>query len=77
MFAPFDNKFLEMKILLNQKEVCLEEVSSITYLLSLQNIPDRGIAVALNNQVVRREQWDTTQLSEGDSVTVIVAAFGG
>ena len=66
-----------MKILLNQKEVCLEEVSSITYLLSLQNIPDRGIAVALNNQVVRREQWDTTQLSEGDSVTVIVAAFGG
>ena len=77
MFAPFDDKFLEMKILLNQKEVCLEEVSSITYLLSLQNIPDRGIAVALNNQVVRREQWDTTQLAEGDSVTVIVAAFGG
>ena len=77
MPAPFDDKFLEMKILLNQKEVYLEEVSSITYLLSLQNIPDRGIAVALNNQVVRREAWGTTQLSEGDSVTVIVAAFGG
>ncbi len=36
-----------------------------------------GIAVALNGEVVVRDGWTGTQLSEGDLVEVLVAAQGG
>ena len=36
-----------------------------------------GIAVAVNNKVVRRAQWDTTELLDGDSVVLLTAVQGG
>ncbi len=36
-----------------------------------------GVAVALNGEVVPRGSWQTTELSEGDNVEVLVAAQGG
>ncbi len=37
----------------------------------------RGIAVALNGTVVRRADWPTVRLSEGDRVEVLTATQGG
>jgi len=37
----------------------------------------RGIAVALNGEVVPRSAWDTTDLRSGDRVEVLTAAQGG
>jgi sulfur carrier protein len=37
----------------------------------------RGVAVALNGTVVRRDDWPRTALSEGDSVEVLTATQGG
>ena len=37
----------------------------------------RGIAVALNGEVVPRSAWDTTHLRSGDRVEVLTAAQGG
>lgn len=36
-----------------------------------------GVAVAVNGEVVPRSQWQTTSLSVGDKVEVLVAAQGG
>jgi sulfur carrier protein len=45
---------------------------------SLQNAPEgRGVAVALEGEVVPRAQWPTTQLSDGATVEVVVAVQGG
>lgn len=42
------------------------------------SVPDRrGIAVAVNDGVVPRSQWDHTHLSEGDRVEILTAAQGG
>ena len=36
-----------------------------------------GVAVALGDRVVRRLDWPTTPVSDGDRVEVITAAQGG
>ncbi|WP_214103682.1 sulfur carrier protein ThiS [Acrocarpospora catenulata] len=36
-----------------------------------------GVAVAVNDEVVSRGAWDTTQLAEGDRIEVLTAVQGG
>jgi sulfur carrier protein len=38
---------------------------------------ERGIAVALNGEVVARTKWNDVQLTEGDRVEVLGAIGGG
>ncbi len=37
----------------------------------------RGVAVALNGEVVPKSRWDTTPLSPDDRVEIVTAAAGG
>jgi sulfur carrier protein len=37
----------------------------------------RGVAVAVNGQVVRRGDWPTTPLSAGDAVEIVKPFAGG
>jgi sulfur carrier protein len=37
----------------------------------------KGIAVAVNDEVVRRARWETTPLRENDEIEVIHAVQGG
>jgi len=37
----------------------------------------RGLAVAVNGEVVRRTAWETTRLAAGDRVEVLTASQGG
>lgn len=36
-----------------------------------------GVAVAVNGKIVRKPEWDSTTLNDGDDVVVIRAAYGG
>jgi sulfur carrier protein len=45
---------------------------------TLPNAPEgRGVAVAVEGEVVPRAQWPSTELREGASVEVVVAVQGG
>jgi sulfur carrier protein len=37
----------------------------------------QGIAIALNGSVIRRRDWGTTPLAEGDRVEIVRAMQGG
>lgn len=41
------------------------------------NADTQGVAVAINEEVVRREDWATTTVQPGDAVEVIQALQGG
>jgi sulfur carrier protein len=41
------------------------------------DIDGKGIAVALNGQVVRRQAWMLTKLSPGDDVEIVRVRQGG
>lgn len=38
---------------------------------------DRGIAVAVNGEVVPRHRWPVTPLRDGDAVEILTAVQGG
>ncbi|HJS93077.1 MAG TPA: sulfur carrier protein ThiS [Solirubrobacteraceae bacterium] len=45
---------------------------------ALPNAPEgRGVAVAVDGEVVPRAQWANTELREGANVEVVVAVQGG
>jgi sulfur carrier protein len=57
----------------------VEAGMSIEALLDVLDMPhrDRGVAVAVGDEVVPRAAWTTTTLTEGDRVEVLVAVQGG
>jgi sulfur carrier protein len=42
-----------------------------------QNLPTSGIAVAVNNRMVPRAEWNSYVLNEGDNILIIKAVCGG
>ncbi len=50
---------------------------SVATLLARMGIDTRGIAVALNGEVVRRSEWDVTKILDGATVEIVTAAAGG
>lgn len=53
-----------------------DTVSSVVASLG-QAARGRGLAVALNGEVLERSRWNTTRLEEGDRIEVLAAAQGG
>jgi sulfur carrier protein len=53
--------------------------TTIAGLLDLLDLPqrDRGVAGAVDAEVVPKGAWGTTVLTEGDEVEVLVAVQGG
>ena len=66
----------EMKVQVNNKEV-ETTATNIALLAEQLQLPTVGIAIAVNNQMVPRTEWDTHSLKENDALVVIKAACGG
>ena len=67
---------MSLRININNEEQ-MTDATSISQLAVELQLPERGVALAVNNRVVPRTNWETTPINEGDSVTIIKAAFGG
>ena len=46
-------------------------------LLARLSIQSRGVAVALDDEVVRRSEWTTTRVPDGCTVEIVTAVAGG
>lgn len=67
-----------MTIFLNNQERELSEPSTVSALLQLLELAhSRGIAIAINNEVVPHDKWPTHQLQPNDRLTLIRATQGG
>ncbi len=64
-------------IWVNDNPRSLSTGHTVAELLATLEVPPRGVAVAVNGEVVRRADWPGAQLSEGDRVEVLTAAQGG
>ena len=66
------------RIRVNGEEMPYKEQTIYELLESMGVDPERqGIAVALNYEIVRREEWRTTKLKPGDVVEIVTAVSGG
>ncbi|MGN0229478.1 MAG: sulfur carrier protein ThiS [Muribaculaceae bacterium] len=67
-----------MKIKINKVEQELNDGMSLKQVLEqVPNIPQSGIAVAVNGDVVPKTDWDSRTIADGDAITVIRAFYGG
>jgi sulfur carrier protein len=68
-----------MQIIINEEKIIIEkEKVFIPDLLVYKSIHDlKGLAVAVNNSIVSKEQWNSTPLKENDKILIIRATQGG
>lgn len=67
-----------MTVYFNNEAIVLNNTFNLLELLNKKDFSNKkGIAVAVNNKVVKRSNWELHQLSENDKVLVISATKGG
>lgn len=67
-----------MNIYVNNKLHAVNEETTVTQLLEiLQPGVQRGVAVAVDNQVVPKAEWEQYRLQSDCKITLIKAAQGG
>ncbi|HJZ67705.1 MAG TPA: sulfur carrier protein ThiS [Blastocatellia bacterium] len=66
-----------MSIIVNGKETQLPEGAAINDLILSLGLTAQRLAVELNGRIVRRADWDSTRISEGDRVEIVHFVGGG
>lgn len=65
-----------MKIQINNKPA-ETEAKNLKELALEMALPEKGVAMAQNNKMVPRAEWENSPLTEGANVVIIKAACGG
>ena len=65
-----------MKVTINNKETETEALN-VKQLADELTLPDKGIAIAVSNKMVPRDQWETTPVVAGADIVIIKAFCGG
>lgn len=67
-----------MLIYLNSESMQVaDDISLYSFLESRDFVSKKGIAVAINNCLVPKQEWDTKFLHEQDKILIISATKGG
>lgn len=66
-----------MTIFINGEARELEGVSTLAGLLDALDLPKQRVAIELNKHVVRKQDWESTNVSDNDKVEVVHFVGGG
>ena len=66
-----------MKVFVNGESRSLSGTPSLAELITQLGLPAARIAVELNREVVRRADWSSTMLKEGDRIEIVHFVGGG
>ena len=66
-----------MIVMVNGKRHEVPEEATVASLVEQLSAPPRGVAVAIDGEVVPRGQWAATTLPDGARVEVVAAIQGG
>ena len=67
-----------MEITVNQEIYLVDDICSLQQVIDLiLKLPSAGIAVAVNQEIIARDSWDSYLLKSGDHLTIIKATQGG
>jgi len=65
-----------MKVTINNKQH-VTQAKTVSELAAQLQLPAKGVAIAIDNELKPRTSWDDTILQEGATITIIKAACGG
>jgi sulfur carrier protein len=68
-----------VKVLLNGSETQLDDGATVNDALDALDLPGagRGVAVAVDAEVVPRGEWEATELHDGERIEILRAIQGG
>ena len=67
-----------MEITVNQQNYSVSPACSLQQLLDIVlTLPVKGIAIAVNQEIIAKEDWETHVLLPSDKLTIIKATQGG
>lgn len=67
-----------MEIIVNQETYAVSDNCSLEHLFDFILQPQtQGIAIAVNQEIISRNDWKVYQLQPGDKITIIKATQGG
>ena len=66
-----------MTIFINGEARELDGVSTLAGLLDALELPKQRVAIELNKHVIRKQDWDSTTVSNNDKVEVVHFVGGG
>ena len=66
-----------MKLVLNGESQTFETPLTLAALIEKLGMKSDRVAIELNRNIVPREQWPQTQLSEGDRLEIVHFVGGG
>lgn len=66
-----------MTIFINGEARELDGVSTLASLLDALDLPTQRVAIELNKQVIRKQDWEATKVIDDDKVEVVHFVGGG
>jgi sulfur carrier protein len=66
-----------MEITINNETKIIDQSNLLSVISSVLGDKTKGIAVAVNQTVIPKTSWETTELKENDKVMIIKATQGG
>jgi sulfur carrier protein len=66
-----------MNVIVNGEPTELDSGATVEAVLASLELPDRGVAVAVDAEVVPRGEWPAHELNEGARVEILRAIQGG
>lgn len=66
-----------MQVIINGRPHRTPATLSLAQAVALLTSAQAGVAAAVNGDIVRRADWDSTSLVDGDQVEVLTAVQGG
>jgi sulfur carrier protein len=67
----------ELAVLVNGQAFAMGAGATVADVVEALGCGERGVAVAVNSQLLRRAQWTAAGLQPGDRVEVLHAVAGG
>jgi thiamine biosynthesis protein ThiS len=68
---------VSLRVIINGEEKQVSEGATVADLITALDLKAEQVAVELNRRVVRRAEWNSTKLAEGDKVEVVHFVGGG
>jgi thiamine biosynthesis protein ThiS len=66
-----------MRVKVNGEVRNVPDGVNLRRLLEILTLPEQRVAVELNREVVRRDDWEATRLTENDRIEVVHFVGGG
>ncbi len=62
---------------MNDQSMTCQAASTLSSLLVVLNMPLKGIAIAINDQIIPQSKWETHVLNDEDTIAIFTAIAGG